>query len=129
MTTVGLIHINLRAHREHLDKLKDFYCEVAGLQHRARPPIRGFGYWLYTDDRAIVHVYEAEPDEERRAHIATTIDHFAFDCTNRAGVEEALKRRGVDYRSMVAPATRQVPLFIGDPAGSSVELNFAGHDS
>ena len=128
MTTVGLSHINLRAHRELLDKLKAFYCSVVGLREGARPPFPGFGYWLYAGDQAIVHLYEAEPAEERQLDVSTTLDHFAFDCADRVEVEKTLQRLGVAYRTATVPSTRQVQIFIRDPAGNHVELNFAGSD-
>ncbi len=46
MATIGLNHYNLRAPRELLDKLKEFYCEVVGLELGQRPPLDGSGYWL-----------------------------------------------------------------------------------
>lgn len=129
MATLGISHINLRATRELLDILKDFYCEVIGLRDGARPPFPGFGYWLYAQDQPIIHLSEAAPDEARKSDVATTIDHFALDCADRAAVEATLSRRGVAYRKMVVPVTLQVQLFIQDPAGNRVELNFAKADA
>ncbi|MEO8103319.1 MAG: VOC family protein [Betaproteobacteria bacterium] len=125
MTTLGLNHVNLRAARELLDALRDFYCDVVGLREGARPPFPRFGYWLYVGDQAVVHLSEAGPDETQRANVATTFDHFAFDCADRTGVEATLKRRDIAYRTMTVPLTGQVQLFIQDPAGNTVELNFA----
>jgi catechol 2,3-dioxygenase-like lactoylglutathione lyase family enzyme len=128
MTTLALGHVNLRAPRELLDALKDFYCDVVGLRQGARPPFPGFGYWLYAGDRAIVHLYEAEPGEERRTDLQTTLDHFAFDCADRVEVEKTLKRLGVAYRTATVPSTRQLQITLRDPAGNHVELSFAGSE-
>ena len=125
MTTLGLSHINLRAGRELLDEIKDFYCDVVGLRVGPRPPFPGFGYWLYAGDQPIVHLSEADPGEDRSTGIATTLDHVAFDCANRHEVEDVLRRRALDYQSAVVPATRLVQLFLLDPGGNKVELNFA----
>ena len=129
MTTSGLGHINLHAPRELLDALKDFYSEVVGLRVGFRPTFPRFGYWLYAGTQPIVHLYEAADDEERRADVAGTFDHVAFDCSGRAEVEAMLRERGVTYRiSAVAPA-RPVQIFLRDPAGNGVELSFAPTDS
>ena len=56
MTTGSLSHINLRAPRELLDALKNFYCEVVGLQVGERPPFPRFGYWLYAGGQPIVPI-------------------------------------------------------------------------
>ena len=128
MTTHSLNHVNLRAPRALLDALKDFYCEVVGLHAGFRPAFSGFGYWLYAQESALVHLYEAAPGEEQRTDIETTFNHFAFDCSNLAEVEETLIQHGVIYRKAIVPLTQQVQLFIHDPAGNKVELNFARPD-
>ena len=64
MTTRGLDHINLRADRATLDALKDFYCDVLGLENGDRPPLGFPGYWLYSGGVATVHLLgERKPRE------------------------------------------------------------------
>lgn len=128
MTTTGLNHINLHAKRDLLDALKDFYCDVVGLRVGSRPAFRNFGYWLYAGDRPVVHLWEADPDEVRHANVAGTFDHVAFDCSNLSAVEAALDARGVIYRKAQPPGTRQTQVFLSDPAGNGVELNFSDAD-
>ena len=125
MSTSGLSHINFHAERPLLDALLDFYCDIVGLSQGHRPPFRDFGYWLYAGDRPVVHLYVAMPSEERRTDVATTFDHIAFDCANRPEVEDGIRRHGLEYRTAVVPLTQQVQIFLKDPAGNSVELNFA----
>lgn len=124
MTTRGLDHINLRADRATLDALKDFYCDVVGLEIGPRPPFPHFGYWLYAGGHPVVHLYQAGADETRLAHGATTFDHVAFRCEDSAGVEALLRDRGIAFRKAVVPASGQVQFFLSDPAGNKVELNF-----
>lgn len=125
MTTRGLSHINLRGSRAVLDALKDFYCDVVGLEVGQRPPFPHFGYWLYAGGQPIVHLYEAGPDEVHRTDVATTFDHVAFDCEDSAAVEARLRSLGIDYRKALVPASGQVQFFLVDPANNKVELNFA----
>lgn len=129
MSTHGINHINLYAQRALLDALRDFYCDVVGLQPGPRPPFAFFGYWLYADGRAVVHLVEAAPGDPRPPHVTGTFDHVAFDCTGRAAVEALLHQRGVPFRTAVVPALNQVQLFVRDPAGNGVELNFAHADA
>lgn len=124
MTTKGLNHVNLRAPRDMLDALKDFYCDVVGLEVGPRPPFPAFGYWLYAGGRAVVHLYQAGAEEVRQTNVETTFDHVAFDCEDSAAVEALLQQRGVRYRKAIVPASRQLQLFVADPAGNKVELNF-----
>ena len=125
MATQGLDHINLRAQRAMLDELKNFYCQVIGLHEGFRPAFAGFGYWLYAQESAIVHLYEAGPGEERQTGVATTIDHFAFSCSNIAEFEARLQQLDIRYRKAQVPLINQVQLFMQDPAGNKLELNFA----
>ena len=124
MTTLGLNHINLRAHRMLLDSLRDFYCEVLGFRQGYRPEFPSFGYWLYAQETAVIHLSEAKISEERMLHNDGYLDHFAFECSELAEVEQTLQSHGIDYRKMQVPLTEQIQLFIQDPAGNNVELNF-----
>ncbi|HEX7648611.1 MAG TPA: VOC family protein [Noviherbaspirillum sp.] len=124
MAAVAFNHFNLRAPRELLDALRDFYRDVVGLQPGPRPSFRSFGYWLYLGGQPILHLSEAGPDERRVTGVATAFDHVAFTCVDRSATEDRLKRMGVAYETAQVPGTPQVQLFINDPAGNGVELNF-----
>ena len=129
MPVTALNHYNLRAPRELLDTLRTFYCDVVGLKQGARPPFDSFGYWLYAGDQAILHLSEARPGEQRTSGAVNTFDHAAFSCTGRREVEAHLARCGVNYAKAVVPMSGQVQLFLQDPAGNAIELNFAGHEA
>jgi catechol-2,3-dioxygenase len=124
MTTLALNHYNLRANREMLDALRDFYCKVVGLTQGKRPPFSSFGYWLYAGDSDVLHLTEAAPGESRAIDVSTTFDHVAFACVNRAEVEARLRALGIQFSVDCVPLTREVQLFFQDPAGNGVELSF-----
>jgi glyoxylase I family protein len=125
MPVHGLNHYNLRAARAVIDQLRDFYCEFAGLCVGLRPPFKTFGYWLYAGDTDVLHLSEAGETENRRTDVATTFDHVAFTCTGRPGMEERLKKAGIDYRVSEVPQTGCTQIFFRDPAGNGIELNFS----
>jgi len=124
MATIGLNHYNLRAPRELLDALRAFYCDVVGLKQGERPPFAFFGYWLYAGNAAVLHLSETRPGETRPAHVAATFDHAAFTCTGLAATQSRLEAMSIPFERAVVPATRCVQLFLQDPAGNGVELNF-----
>ncbi|MFT3761158.1 MAG: diguanylate cyclase [Pseudoxanthomonas sp.] len=124
MPVAGLNHFNLRAPRDLLETLRRFYVEVVGLREGPRPPFRSFGYWLYAGGRDVLHLTETRPDEVRDTGIDTTFDHVAFDCTGPAAAEARLRRHGVDYAVDEAPLASQKQIFLHDPAGNGIELNF-----
>jgi catechol-2,3-dioxygenase len=124
MATIGLNHYNLRAPRDLMEILKVFYCDVVGLKQGERPPFAFPGYWLYAGDAAVLHLTEARPGEARAAHAASTFDHAAFTCTGLAATQSRLEAMDIPFERAVVPATRCVQLFLQDPAGNGVELNF-----
>lgn len=126
MTTRGLNHINLSGSLELLDQLKEFYCDVLGLEAGARPDFPRAGYWLYAGGQPVVHLYETAPGEERRADVLTALDHVAFTCEDSDGMEARLRGRGIEYTKALVPGIASVQLFLKDPAGTKLELNFAG---
>lgn len=131
MATLGLNHINIRGDRELLTALRDFYCEIVGLHEGFRPPFPGFGYWLYAEGAtaaAVVHLYVTDPDEVRQSETPTHFDHFAFDCTGIEQMEALLTEKGVPYHRATIPLTGQRQIFVKDPAGNRVELNFGTAD-
>jgi glyoxylase I family protein len=125
MSTIGFNHYNLRAPRELMDVLKDFYCEMVGLAQGHRPSFESFGYWLYAGDQCVLHLSQARPDEVRLTHIATTFDHVAFTCTDRSEMEAHLKQHNIGFRRGQVPSLGIVQLFFKDPAGNGIELSFA----
>ena len=72
MPAIGFSHYNLRAPRALLDELREFYCDVVGLELGARPPFRSFGYWLYAGGHPVLHLSEAG---RRLGRIASDMTH------------------------------------------------------
>jgi catechol-2,3-dioxygenase len=127
MPVDGFSHYNLRAPRALLEELCAFYADVIGLTVGPRPPFASFGYWLYAGGEPVLHLSEARPGSEPSA-VPSTFDHAAFRCSDREGFERLLNARGVHYRAARVPLTRQVQLFLSDPAGNGIELNFQEGD-
>ncbi|MEN9756233.1 MAG: hypothetical protein RL755_420 [Pseudomonadota bacterium] len=125
MSILRIDHYNLRANSELLDALRYFYCEVIGLSVGERPPLKSSGYWLYAGEKDVLHLSQAAPDEIRQSHIQGTFDHVAFSCDNVENIESQLRDKGIAYKRSEVPLTGQIQLFLIDPAGNRVELNFA----
>lgn len=122
---LGFAHYNLRGSRAQIETLREFYTEVVGLTVGERPPFASFGYWLYAGGRDLLHLSEARPGEPQRdADVATTFDHVAFRCADLPAVEQYLTQRGIAFRRAMVPETSTTQLFLRDPFGNGVELNF-----
>ncbi len=129
MPVTGFNHYNLCADRIILDKLRDFYINVIGLQLGYRPPFEQFGYWLYIGDQPILHLSEAPQEEARPLHVISTFDHVAFTCVDRLAMEAQLQQHQVQFKRAEIPRDGNSQLFFSDPAGNKVELNFAKIDA
>jgi catechol 2,3-dioxygenase-like lactoylglutathione lyase family enzyme len=129
MPVIGFNHYNLRAARPVLESLRDFYVNVVGLQVGYRPPFKSFGYWLYAGKQDVLHLTEAGPDELRPSYVVNTFDHLAFTCADAPAVEQHLAKAHVDFTREYVPLAGQLQLFLVDPAGNGVELNFAQPDA
>ncbi len=124
-----LDHFNLRAPRPMLVQLRDFYRDVVGLVDGERPPFNYYGFWLYAGDRAVLHLTADEDAFAGDQAPRSTFDHIAFACSGHADTERRLRELGIDFRHSVVPATGRAQIFLHDPAGNGIELNFASADS
>lgn len=129
MSVLGFSHYNLRAPRELLDMLRTFYIEVVGLEIGYRPPFKTFGYWLYAGEQAVLHLSESPGNKSSAVSASTTFDHAAFNCVGRREFEARFARLGVTYDVAHVPQSHQIQLFLKDPAGNGVELNFRDADA
>jgi catechol 2,3-dioxygenase-like lactoylglutathione lyase family enzyme len=124
----GLNHYSIRA--ADLDRTKNFYTDVLGLKDGYRPPLNFPGYWLYIGDAPIVHLLGPRPPERevgllpRKVGPTGLLDHIAFSCTGLAAMKDNLKKHGIEYEERVIPRDRQTQLFLHDPDGVAVELNY-----
>ncbi len=107
------------------DATLEFYCGVLGLvDDRSRRPDFGFpGAWLFAGDRAVVHLNFVD-DEPGVA--ANALDHVAFECAGFESTRAELDRRGIAYRTSERPVDELFQLFVVDPNGVKLELNFRG---
>jgi glyoxylase I family protein len=128
MSITGLSHINLRANRELLDKLRDFYVDVVGLHIGDRPPFKSSGYWLYGGGQPLLHLVEALPDENCVIASETILDHVAFAVSQLDDVQIRLRQHAIGYERRRVPLTGEWQLFFKDPAGNGIELILHVHD-
>ncbi|MES2713765.1 MAG: VOC family protein [Pseudomonadota bacterium] len=117
-----------------LEATRTFYSEVLGLPEGYRPPLGFPGYWLYVGDVPTVHLIgdRGERDAkfgERRVQQTGQLDHIAFSCTGLAEMRANLNARGIEFETRVIPRDNQTQLFLFDPDGIAVELNYPPHET
>ncbi|HKG14490.1 MAG TPA: VOC family protein [Pyrinomonadaceae bacterium] len=122
----GLNHFNVTASAEVIERVRDFYVEVLGLSVGDRPGFRRAGFWLYAGTEPVVHLTTCDGDDTRTPDARSTFDHVAFSCEGLREFVGRLERAGVEYEADEVASPRQVQLFLRDPAGVGLELNFEG---
>lgn len=125
MSIHGLDHYNIRAEPALIEAVRYFYVHVLGLKVGARPAFKSQGYWLYADARPLVHLSIATEGQDRPSHVANTLDHIAFACTDYPHFIAKLQQHQIPYECDTVPGTTMRQIFLSDPAGNGVELNFA----
>ncbi len=118
MRIQGVDHINISTIDP--DRCRDFYCQVLGLATGYRPPFESKGHWLYAGDQPIVHISATE--QVRNGESA--LEHIAFAVEGYDETRRNLDAHGQTYRCYDVPATSAKQIFITDPDGVNVELNF-----
>jgi len=119
MGVSGIDHVNISGSPDLIARCRAFYVDLLGLTDGYRPPFSSRGFWLYAGDRPIVHLTESAAVNEGAA-----LDHIAFACDGADELMERLQKNGVAYQVDSVPGADQLQLFLRDPAGVGVELNF-----
>ena len=124
-----------------VQETRDWYCNVLGLEEGWHPD---FGFpviWLYANGVDVVHIGRnaKEATSNQEAYLGRlaqdtgsgtgAIDHIAFLAT---GLEESLarlRRHGVEFTERQANGQALYQVFMFDPNGIKVELNFAAAEA
>jgi len=119
---LDLDHINIATDR--LAETRAFYVEVLGLTERWRPDFDFDGHWLYAGDRPLVHL-TGRPTAGVGCDQAA-LSHIAFAIADLDAAKTRLTSLGVTFREIGSPGTPIQQLFLQDPNGVTLELNYLG---
>ena len=129
MAVEGLYHFNIMGSRSLIDEVRDFYVDVIGLSEGWRPDFDFEGHWLYAGDAPILHLMVSDEvsDTDDGGISSTTghLDHIALTAADLTAVESRLTELGQVYKKKVIPGFNVTQLFLHDPIGLGVELNFS----
>jgi catechol 2,3-dioxygenase-like lactoylglutathione lyase family enzyme len=78
---------------------------------------------MYLGDHPIVHLVQRPAGEAAKAGPGN-LDHVGFGGVDLAGTRAQLAAAGIAFNEKVVPRDGSVQLFIVDPDGIKVELNF-----
>jgi catechol 2,3-dioxygenase-like lactoylglutathione lyase family enzyme len=132
MPLTELNHYFVRAND--LERTKRFYCEVLGMQEMPRPDFAFPGYWLGVAGKVQVHMGPHNLPDAGTHYMGTTprsatdnagvIDHIAFSATQPKELDARLKALNVPARKRYRPEIGLLQMFLRDPDGLTIEINF-----
>ena len=134
MPVTELNHYFVRAND--LEKSRRFYCEVLGFEEMQRPNFPFAGHWLGVGGKIQVHMGQHGIPNSELYYLGTTpgsavdnsgvVDHIAFLATEPEAFAERFAAMGLAVRKRYLPEVRLFQMFVEDPDGLTVELNFHG---
>lgn len=134
MPLTDLDHYFVRAND--LEVTKAFYCDVLGFEELPRPAFPFAGYWLGLNGKVQVHMGEHGMPDAEKFYLGTTarsatdnagvVDHIAFVATDPEEFHRRLTALGVPARKRYFHEIGLCQMFVDDPNGLTLELNFPG---
>jgi catechol 2,3-dioxygenase-like lactoylglutathione lyase family enzyme len=142
MSIGKLAHYSIRS--SDLDRSEQFYCRVLGLRAGFRPAFPFPGRWLYREgdesDYGVVHLIGIDADHaealgdylgETSSNTKGTgaLDHIAFAATGLSKMRARLIKLRVPFHERCVPDLGLHQVFLTDPTGVTLELNFPADET
>lgn len=133
MAIERLDHYSIRT--TDVETTRKFYTEVLGLEVGPRPNFPFPGVWLYQGGIAVVHVVGIDPnatgglqdylgDRGAGGDGTGSIDHVAFLGRDFEAMRARFQGAAVPFRERKVPNMDLMQIFVDDPNGVTIELNF-----
>ena len=133
MSIARLDHYSIRT--TDLASTTKFYTEILGFESGPRPNFPFPGVWLYNNGLAVVHVIGIDPNDSSglkdylgdRANYTLgsgMVDHVAFYGTEIDKIRTRIQAAKLEFTERKVPALDLEQIFVTDPSGIVVELNF-----
>lgn len=119
---------------------RDWYAKVLGMHAGETPDFKFPVVWMYIGDQDVVHITEGGKDisENRKIYLGQqstetfgsgAVDHIAFRATGLTDTIRHLTDIGVDFKQRQVADQGLYQLFMLDPNGIKVELNFESSEA
>ena len=122
-----------------IEATKDWWVNVLGLRVGPHPDFKFPVYWLYAGDRDVLHLTQggAAVSDNRMKYLGQTsqatqgsgvVDHIGFRCTGLHDMIDHLSKLKVEFKERQVDDQGLYQLFLFDPNGVKIELNFANSE-
>lgn len=123
-----------------IDKTADWYVETLGMRIGPAPDFKFPVRWLYLGDTDVLHLTAGGSDvsDNRRKYLgqqseATSgsgvVDHVAFRCTGLKEMIARFESLEMEFNQRQVSDQGLYQLFLIDPNGVKIELNFANAEA
>jgi catechol 2,3-dioxygenase-like lactoylglutathione lyase family enzyme len=123
-----------------LEGTRDWYVKVLGMRVGPHPDFKFPVEWLYIGDTDVLHLtagggnvsanrkaYLGQQSED--THGSGVVDHIAFRCTGLREMMANLQKHQVAFHKRMVNDQGLFQLFMLDPNGVKIELNFANAEA
>jgi len=118
-----------------LQATRDWYVRVLGMKEGWHPDFKFPVVWLYIGEKDVLHLTEggANVSENRKkylgqqstdVHGSGVVDHVAFRATGLPDMLAHLEGEGIQFTRRMVSDQGLYQLFLHDPNGVKIELNF-----
>jgi catechol 2,3-dioxygenase-like lactoylglutathione lyase family enzyme len=119
---------------------RDWYVNTLGFEDGPHPDFKFPVCWLYLNGRDVIHITEGgkNTSANRKAYLGQqsdalegtgVIDHMAFRCAGLKDMMERLSTRSVEFKRRQVNDQGLFQLFLFDPNGVKIELNFEASEA
>ncbi len=120
---------------EDIEKTKDWYVDVLGLKLGFTPDFKFPVYWLYLGDQDVLHLTQGgkKVTQNRMKYLGQqsdasegtgVIDHIGFRATGLSEMITHLELHAISFKERQVNSDGLYQLFLFDPNGIKIELNF-----
>ncbi len=118
----------------------EWYERVLGLSRGYTPDFRFPVQWMYLGDRDVLHITQGGArvsenrlrynGQESQAEFGSgVVDHIAFRCKGLPEMLDHLRKSGIAFRERMVNEQGLYQIFLIDPNGVKIELNFANAEA
>lgn len=143
MPITKLAHYSVRS--TDIEASRRFFIDILGFREGFRPAFKFPGVWLYLgkdeSEFGVIHLIGIDKNDpaglveylgdkdEGSLHGSGSIDHVAFLATDLVSILGKLRAHNVPFRERTVPDLGLHQVFLEDPSGVTLELNFPSDEA
>jgi catechol 2,3-dioxygenase-like lactoylglutathione lyase family enzyme len=123
-----------------IEKTADWYENALGMERGHTPDFKFPVVWMYIGESPVVHITQGGENvpknrmtylgqQSTETHGSGAVDHIAFHATGLSETMTRLRERGEEFNERQVDDAGLYQLFLFDPNGVKIELNFPASEA